>query len=656
MQSVREQALALHQQQNYVEAEKRYLEVLKETPQDADVLHMLGVLKLQTAVPDQALVFINQALAIDPSFVGAKVSQVRALSLLGRHDEVIELTAKALTLELASRQKFQLLAAKGQAELLLGNYTNAKSSLVQACALNPEDGFSQLNLAITLHQLGELALAENSYSKAALLMPQNAWAPFNHALLKQEQFEFEQALALLDKALRLNPDNLSAMYQQAYLFSLTCNWQALEQLMPSLTEKLIAFEQSDEPLLLAPYILNVLPLEQSLISKLTKRYAKQISASFADKAFISKDSAKARDKDKPLTIGYLSPDYRQHAVGMLIADLFDAHSSDVEVYIYALKDHAQDDVSNRVKNSSHATYRDLTGLGIHDAAHTIHQDNLDVLVDLAGYTLGCRSEILALRPAPIQVSWLGYLNTMGADYIDYIIADKQVLPETLATDYQEKPLYLERCMFPVSSTLAPAELPTKTQLNLPEDAFIFACFNNSYKIDRQVMATWLSILESVPNSVLWLYQGRCEAVAGQLEQAFEAAGIARERLIFAETVTLDQHLARLQHVDLFLDTFNYNAGATAITALLAGVPLLTLKGEKLLQRLGYSFNRSLGLEELVANDIDEYRELAIELAQNADKLSVLKEYLKTQAQAHSLFDIKDMASHLERSFTQLVFK
>ena len=650
MASLREQALAAHQQQNYSLAEQLYRQVLEQSPADADVLHMYGVLLLQTLRREEALTYINRALAVDPGFIGARVSQIRALSLLGRHQEVITEASIGLSGQLAGRQRFQLLAAKGQAELQLGDYQTSSKTLTEAHELNPEDGFTTLNLAIALHQLGLSEEADRLYSRAAEQMPANSWVPFNHALLKQEALALDEAKAKIQRALELDANNLAASYQQAYLNALTCDWSALDAQLPELKAQLDTFEKSDQPLMLSPYVLNVLPVEQSLISRLTRRYSSQIEAPYLDRRF----SHGQADPDKQLHVGYISPDYCQHAVGMLIADLFSAHQ-DIKVSLYALNNPADDDVSQRVRASEGSEYVELHGLSVYQAAERIHNDGVDILVDLAGYTQGCRSEILALRPAAVQISWLGYLNTMSASFIDYCIGDTYVLPESLEEHYSESLIRLERCFLPISSTPEAATVPSRTELGLPEQAFVFACFNNSYKYDREVVATWLAILDEVPGSVLWLYEGRTESVKEQLLSACEAAGIDRERLVFAEGVTLPEHLARMQQADLFLDTFNYNAGATAVTALLAGLPILTRKGDKLLQRMGYSLNAHLGLEELVTDDAEAYRELAVGLANEPEKLKVIKDYIKAQRSENSLFDIKDMARHLEQAY-QAIWK
>jgi predicted O-linked N-acetylglucosamine transferase (SPINDLY family) len=293
---------------------------------------------------------------------------------------------------------------------------------------------------------------------------------------------------------------------------------------------------------------------------------------------------------------------------------------------------------------------DLRDASFREAAQRIADDGVDILVDLKGYTKDNRVQILTLRPAPVQVNYLGYPGTMGAPFMDYILVDDFVVPAQQQPFFTEKLVHLPGC-YQVNDSRREISRhgPSRAEAGLPEEGFVFCCFNNSYKITPEVFGVWMELLKEVPGSVLWLLEGNRLAPANLLREA-DARGVAAQRLVFAPRCLLPEHLARHRLADLFLDTFPVNAHTTASDALWAGCPLLTIAGETFVSRVAGSLLRTIGLPELVTNSFDEYRAMALRLARDADLLAAVRGRLETNRQTSPLFDAGRFAPNIEEAY------
>lgn len=354
-----------------------------------------------------------------------------------------------------------------------------------------------------------------------------------------------------------------------------------------------------------------------------------------------------------LRIGYVSADFRQHPTAHLMRSLFRLHDRNrFAVYIYAL---CRDDGSayyQQIKANADQ-FVDLTGLSNVEAATRIHADGIHMLVDLMGYTAYARTEIFALQPAPVQVSYLGYPGTLGLPCIPYILADPVVLPAALLPFFTEQPVYLPECYQVNDRWQAIAETGVQRQdVGLPETGFVFCCFNQPTKLDPLMFQVWMRILNQVAGSVLWLLASDPE-VAGHLRREAERCGVAGERLIFAERLPKDRHLERHRLADLFLDTRIYNAHTTASDALWAGLPVLTCMGEVFPARVAASLLQAVGLPELITHALDEYEQLAVRLATQPELLAALRAKLANLRLRTPLFDTERFARHLERAFEMM---
>ena len=323
-----------------------------------------------------------------------------------------------------------------------------------------------------------------------------------------------------------------------------------------------------------------------------------------------------------------------------------------EVFYYAL---AADDGSTYYRRfaTDAEHFVDLTALSNRDAALRIRSDEIDILVDLMGYTRNARTEIFALQPAPVQVAYLGFAGTLGADFIPYIIADPIVLPESELPHFSEQPVYLPEC-YQVNDRWQPiAETGARrADYGFPEAAFVFCCFNANYKIEPVIFDVWMHILQRVPGSVLWLFEGS-EHVPDNLRREAQARGVAPERLVFAPRVPKDRHLERHRLADLCLDTLIYGAHTTASDALWAGVPVLTCCGEAFASRVGASLLTAVGLPEMIVNSLTEYEELAVELATRPQRLTEIRQKLSANRLTYPLFDTERFVRHLEKAFEMM---
>ena len=354
-----------------------------------------------------------------------------------------------------------------------------------------------------------------------------------------------------------------------------------------------------------------------------------------------------------IKLAYLSADFRQHPVSMLTAQLFELHDRErFEVFGVSLGANDRSDIRTRVVRAFDQ-FHDVAAKGDHEVAKLLHDLDVDIVVDLGGYTDNTRPGILARRPAAIQVSYIGFLGTMGADFIDYLLADEVVVPPGQRAFYSEHIVRLPEC-FQVndSKRVIGTRVPSRSEAGLPEGAFVFCCFNGNYKITAPTFDAWMRLLRGVDRSVLWLFRSNDEAFAN-LRGAAAARGIDPARLIFAAKANSEDHLARHRLADLFLDTLPINAGATASDALWAGLPIVTLAGSTFLGRVSASLLRAVGLPELVTQSSADYEALALRLAVDPPQLKAVRQKLQVNRLTYPLFNTERFRRHIEAAYTMM---
>jgi protein O-GlcNAc transferase len=522
-----------------------------------------------------------------------------------------------------------------------GDLAASINSYKQVLKINPDYADAYLNMGNSLRDQGDLTAAIDSYKQSLKIEPSNADAYFNMGNSLRDQGDLTAAIDSYKQSLKIKPDyhvaRAAKLYQQAHI----CDWIGIEtdeNLISALgisTQKISPFE------LLA---LEDSPNRHRLRSEI---YAKN---DFPQKSL----SLEARPVQKPkrLRVGYFSADFHNHATMYLMAKIFETHNSEAfEIYAYSFGHQSNDEMRQRLVKAVDV-FKDVNELADQDVAKLVMQDQIDIAVDLKGYTKSSRTGIFAYRPAPIQINYLGYPGTMGADYIDYIVVDKIVVPAEYQDGYSESIIQLPNSYQVNDNTRVISDrLMYKSQLGLPESGIVFCCFNNSYKISREEFNIWMRVLGKVQGSVLWLLKVNKFAEENLRKEA-EKRGISGDRLVFAEKLPQGEHLARQRLADLFLDTFNYNAHTTASDALWAGLPVVTKLGKGFAARVAGSLLNAIGLPELITETIEDYEALILELAANPQRLAALKEKLATNRLSAPLFDTELFTKHLEDGYEQ----
>lgn len=382
---------------------------------------------------------------------------------------------------------------------------------------------------------------------------------------------------------------------------------------------------------------------------LTRRMAETADARQAARGTL--DATRARTAAEPLRIGYLSGDFHQHATALLLIESLEAHDPRrFELHAYSHGPASDGEMRHRLQ-AAFAGFHDISGMGDEQAARQIHADGIDILVDLKGYTASSRSMLLAWRPAPVLVSFLGYPGTLGGAHADYLISDRRVTPQSASADYSEALACLPHSYQPHARHVPAQTAPTRADCGLPEAGVVLCCFNQPWKFSPEIFDVWCRILRRVPDSVLWLLDDEC--ARGNLRQEVFARGIDPQRLVFAPDAAQPEHLARVPLADLMLDTWPYNAHTTASDALGAGVPLVTLRGDTFAGRVAESLLHAVGLTGLVTDSSQAYEDLAVALATDPARLHTLRARLGELLPAAALFDVPAYTRDLESLYDRM---
>ena len=477
------------------------------------------------------------------------------------------------------------------------------------------------------------------------LKPDFPEAHSNLGAILTEQGHLEDARAAYQDALRLRPDWGSVAAHIVHLDRQLCRWNDLASRAAALREAIVI----DAPLAKGINPFSMLVSDASGPEQL--RCARQWVAHkrFVRAGNLPRDAPSGDSAPRRLRIGYLSADFHEHATAYLIAGLLESHDRQAfEIIAYS---YGRPDASpmRRRLQSACARFVEIGAQSDQEAAAGIHADGVDILVDLKGYTQHARTAILTYRPAPIQVQFLGYPGTMGTRLVDYLIADRFVVPEAHFRDYDEHIVHLPECYQPNDPHRVIGATPTRTDAGLPETGMVFCSFNETYKITPAMFDIWMRLLTAVPGSVLWLLASNRWA-PDNLRREAQVRGVDPGRLIFAPRLSQAAHLGRLALADLVLDSLPVNAHTTASDALWSGVPVLTCPGETFASRVAGSLLQTMGLFELMANDLEDYERKARELAEHPEMLAGLKAKVRERRQTSPLFDAARFARHLEAAY------
>jgi len=698
------QAISLHQRGRLDKAERLYQQILKRRSDHFDALHLLGVIRGQQGRNEEASRLVGRAVAVRPGSAEAHSNLGNILQALGRYDEAIASYDKSLAI---SRRNPEALNNRGNALQRLDRHAEAVACYDAAVAIHPTfadafynrgnalknlnrrqealasydkaiairpsypDAFYErgnvlqqlrrLHDALTsydhalavkpdyvealhsrafvLHELGRYDEALAEYDRVLAIRPSDADAWFNRAGVLEKLGRHEEAIASHRRALRIDPDHLHAKSELLRLLLYRCEWTEASQIASGLPSEIARGAGS---LTMTLLYLPSTPAEhlacaQAYLRRLIPVLPKPLS------------SGRTQHGGR-IRLAYLSADFRIHVVGTVIGELLERHDRQrFEVFGISI---GPDDGSGLRRRlvSSFDRFFDARHESDESVARLLDRLEIDVAVDLMGHTEHCRPGILAHRPAPVQASYLGFPGTTGAEFIDYVLADRFVAPFDQQPFFTEKIVHLPDSYQPTDSKREIAgKIPKRTEIGLPEDQFVFCCFNSSSKLSPPVFDVWMRLLNSVEGSVLWLTVSD-NPTRENLRREAERRGVEAGRLVLTDRVGHADYLARQVLADLFLDTLPYNAHGTGSNALAAGLPILTCRGETFAGRVGASLLHAVGLPELVTNSLEEYEALAFKLAIDRDLLRSVRRRLEANRATCALFDTDRLRRHVESAY------
>jgi predicted O-linked N-acetylglucosamine transferase (SPINDLY family) len=524
----------------------------------------------------------------------------------------------------------------------LERFAEAEVPLRRAVDLAPDKPEAHRDLGEVLAHLDRLDEAAASYRRALDLDPAYAPAYRNLGNVLKTQGKLGEAIACFERAVALDPDDGDTLASWFRERQNICDWSGYSE-----NDAKVRRAIGKQPSILAPFTL--LALSSSAEEQLA--CSRQTAAKIAARGTVLPPAKPGLGQR--IRLGYLSADFRSHAVGFLIAGLIERHDRRrFEVIGYSCGPDDGSAIRSRIAGAFDR-FVDVRDMSQPLAAERIHADAVDILVDLTGYTAHGRTAILAHRPAPIQVNYLGYPGTMGADFFDYIIVDRFLVPMEQQPFYTERLVQVPNCYQPNELGQQVADrMPSRVECGLPEQGFVFCCFNTSYKLTPTFFDVWMRLLNAVPGSVLWLVAPNPFA-KDNLQQEAVHRGVAAERLVFATPAARPEYLARLALADLFLDTLPYNAGATASDALWAGLPVLTCSGETYVGRMAGALLTAAELPHLITSSLEDYERLALQMATEPGLLTGLRQRLIWNRSAVPLFDIARFTRDLEAAYQQM---
>jgi protein O-GlcNAc transferase len=703
-QEVYTKILGYLQRKQYQEAERVCLfELDRLGEKDGQLLLLLGTAARMLGKNQASLIAFNAALSTDPDHIDYLQACASAYEALGNLDEAYQLMSRVVEIAPDHANARANLAVALQR---LGRIDEALNNYETVLQVEPLQRTANLNYGTLLLEKGRKHEALSHCRRAYEKLSHEFGTLYNLVSALIANFKYQEALDYCDQGLGVQPKHAHLLMKKAVALSgLSRRDEALAMMsrariiQPSVIHDFIPDSKhlpSEITLYLDGEILehearyteqqdcywryrdiyinelragaNDKPYKSPALSGIENGFRllsldvsaadrlalmRNISDKVADYAWrFAVPDFKFPDRvPQRIRVGYLSPDFRQHATSVLTRQIYQLHDrSEFEIYAYSLHNGAAEDRYRQEIEVAVDMFYDVAGKSAVDVAKLIHRDGIDILVDLAGYSKFSNPFVMALRPAPVQIHYLGIAGTLGADFIDYILVDRTVCADGQQNEWHEKVIRLPHSYFPYDNEIenSPTTV-TRADCGLPEDAFVFCCFNNSYKIEPLIFNSWARILKSVPDSVLWLL-GKDTDIQHNLEREAESRGIGKSRLVFAERLPMSQHLPRYQLADLFLDTYWHNAHTTAAEALWQGLPLLTIHGEVPSARGSSSILHALEMSELVVRDFDEYEQRAAFYATHQAEYHAIREKLRVKRYTAPMYNTKLSVRHIERAY------
>ncbi|HYK78145.1 MAG TPA: tetratricopeptide repeat protein [Micropepsaceae bacterium] len=702
------QAQELHQQGRHEEAESRYRDVLAVMPDQADALHLLGVLEAQrgryeTAADligraasiasdnpfihynygnvlsalnrpeeslasfdralalnpgdsitlnnkgvilcqlkrtDEALISYERAIALNPEDSSAHINRGNLLLGLGKYEEALSSYGRALAIR---PQQANALFGRGKALGSLLRYEDALASYDRAIALDPVHAESHANRGDVLFQIGRYNDALLAYEKAAAIAPDSVAAHNGRGNALFKLGRGREAYAAYDRAFSLNPEMEYLEGTRLLTKMYVCDWSDLQKDVEHLRARVLEGKPAANPF--AFLMIGENPSDQMVCAR---AYA---AAKYPPSPIpMWRGGRSAHSK---IRVGYVSGEFREQATGYLTADLFECHDrSAFELHAISTGIDDASAMRKRIK-AAFDVFSDVSRRSDSGVADEIARADIDILVNLNGFFGEERTGLFAFKPAPIQVNYLGFPGTMGAPYMDYILADRWIIPDDRREDYSERVVYLPDTYQANDRKKAIGDtLPSRAEYGLPEKGFVFCSFNNAYKITPEIFSIWMRLLASTDGSVLWLLEVDSAIERNLLNEA-QKRGVSPDRILFSPFIKLKDHLARGRLADLFLDTLPVNAHTTASDALWMGVPVLTCLGSTFAGRVAASLLAAVGLEEMITRSLADYEALALKLATDPALMASVRGKLARNRDTYPLFDTPRFARHIEAAYKKM---
>jgi predicted O-linked N-acetylglucosamine transferase (SPINDLY family) len=623
---------------NFEAAIGQYNRSLSLRPNHFQPHYNKGVVLYQLNRKVEAQASFEATIALEPRFAEAYSALGVIQSEANEHPLALRTHATALALNPRSAEvhnNFGLALDRA--------YQHAEAVLQfdAAIALSSNYPAAWINRGVALHLLERLEEALASVDRALAIDPNDAEAWAHRALVLNDLKRHTEALSSYDHSLAIDPSSWQRHGDRLHTAMQACDWSGLAEAIRRVID---GIERGVAAI--TPFALLSTPATAAIQRRNAELY---VSKHHPAKRVTGET---IRTRHERIRLGYFSADFHEHATMNLMAEVFEQHDhARFELVAFSFGPDKGDPMRARAK-AAFDRFEDVRSCSDEEVAALARSLEVDIAIDLKGFTENARPGIFAARAAPLQVSYLGYPGTMGASYIDYLVADQTVVPMSSVQDYAEHIAWLPTCYQANSSwggRLLPVTASERSELALPRQAFVFCSFNNNYKISPDIFEVWMRLLRQIPHSVLWLIESNPDAAANLRTEA-QRRGVDAERLVFAKRTSYESHLERHQHADLFLDTLHYGAHTTASDALRSGLPVLTCLGTTFASRVASSLCRTVGLDELVTDNIEDYEDTALTLARNPDRLGALRARLRESLASSSLFDPQGLARTLERLF------
>ena len=628
--------IILNELQLYGDAIESYQKAISINSSVAEVFNNLGNTYRIIGQIDDAIKSYKKSISINENFFEGYLNLGETLKQNRQIEESILILKRVISINPKHAKTYHSL---GLNYAMLGEMSLSIEFLKEAIDIDPNYAEAHYSLGNALNMVGNVEAGINCFIRAIKINPKfvEAYKSLGNSYKKIKQKEL--SLEFFEKAMNLNPDLDYLLGDIVNLKMHLCDWTNIRNLINKTNKRIINNEKVIRPF----YFLSLID-DPEIQGKVSNIY-------FKDRNPRSNllPQIENHPKHKKIRIGYFSADFREHPVSYLTAELYETHDrSQFEVHAFSYGPNTEDKMNLRIK-AGVDQFHDVREMSHKEIATLSRSLEIDIAIDLSGATHSSKTEVFAMLAAPIQTSYIGWLGTMGADYYDYLIAAEGMIPKKNQKYFSEKIVYLPSYQVNDSKETPPRAIFSKRDLGLPEDSFVFCCFNNTFKITPVVFDSWARILKEVNQSVMMIYVSNKLAQKNLISE-IKLRDIDPKRLIFGERLSRSEYLDRYRSADLFLDTFPYNAGTTASDALRMGVPLLTIQGNSFNSREAANIVNAVNLPEMVTSSQEEYESLAIELANNPKKLRIIKEKLADNLPGAPLFDTPLFTKNIESAY------